>query len=288
MGLPFNSEEEKTNIERVLELWHNSCICKTNVIYKHYKFNNRLQENGESVDTFASFVRALADTCEFGNLKEDLIRDCLVCGIADNSVRKKLLQEPHLTLSKCIDICRAAETTKEQLKAISNQSSLPQGSGEVNQVRRGKSQPKISEGMITNCKFCGHSHERKKEKCPAYGKTCTNCGKKNHFNSKCHGKEARQEARPSKKYYPKRKVHAVGSYQETSSEEEILSVTLTANQATEIYDVNKVTEVPFKTKIFASMLIADKLVRMQVDTGASCNVLPRKYLPENSEIDKTD
>ena len=74
----------------------------------------------------------------------------------------------------------------------------------------------------------------------------------------------------------------------TSSEEEILSVTLTANQATEIYDVNKVTEVPFKTKIFTSMLIADKLVRMQVDTGASCNVLPRKYLPENSEIDKTD
>ena len=40
----------------------------------------------------------LADTCEFGSLKDGLIRDHLVCGIEDDSLRKKLLQEPKLTL----------------------------------------------------------------------------------------------------------------------------------------------------------------------------------------------
>ena len=35
----------------------------------------------------------------------------------------------------------------------------------------------------TDCKFCGKSHD--KGKCPAYGKACNNCGRKNHFESRC-------------------------------------------------------------------------------------------------------
>ena len=50
-----------------------------------------------------------------------MIRDCLVCGITENSVRRKLLQEPKLSLEKCLDICRSAEATSAHLKAISGQ-----------------------------------------------------------------------------------------------------------------------------------------------------------------------
>ena len=35
------------------------------------------------------------------------------------------------------------------------------------------------------CGFCGLFHERSKEKCPAWGKKCNNCGVKNHFKSCC-------------------------------------------------------------------------------------------------------
>ena len=65
-------------------------------------FNNRKQEPHESIDVYATALRALAatcDTCEFGTLKDEIIRDRLVCGIAENSVRRKLLQEPKLTLA---------------------------------------------------------------------------------------------------------------------------------------------------------------------------------------------
>ena len=51
-----------------------------------------------------------------------MIRDRLVCGITENSVRRKLLQEPKLSLEKCLDICRSAEATSTHLKAISGQS----------------------------------------------------------------------------------------------------------------------------------------------------------------------
>ena len=104
-GLPFQSDEEKADINKVLELWANHCIGKTNIIYERYKFNNRLQEQTETIDTYITTLRALAETCEFGTLKDDLIRDRIVCGVRDKGIRRKLLQECGLTLSKCVDIC---------------------------------------------------------------------------------------------------------------------------------------------------------------------------------------
>ena len=97
-GLPLQSDGDRQNIDKVLELRQNYCIGKTNVIYERYRFNNRSQESDESIDAYTTALCTLAETCEFGLLKEDLIPDHLVCGIRDNSLRKKLLQEPKLAL----------------------------------------------------------------------------------------------------------------------------------------------------------------------------------------------
>ena len=81
-------------------------------------FNNRDQEAGESVDTYPLNLRSLSDTCNFGALKDEIIRDRIVCGVRDSSLRKKLLQVPELTLERCIDMCRSAEAASTQLEAI--------------------------------------------------------------------------------------------------------------------------------------------------------------------------
>ena len=117
-GFPLASEEEKSNMTKVLEVWETHCTGKTNVIYKRYKFNNRSQEQTESMDAYVNALRALAETCNFGALKDQLIRDRIVCGVRDNAVRRKLLQESKLALEKCVDICRAAEATSAQLKEM--------------------------------------------------------------------------------------------------------------------------------------------------------------------------
>ena len=180
-GLPFQSDNDRQNIDKVLELWQDYCIGKTNVIYERYRFNNRSQESDESIDAYTTALHTLAETCEFGSLKEDLIRDRLVCGIRDNSLRKKLLQEPKLTLDKCLDSCRAAEATKLQMQAMTNQNNE---SSDVNALK--SSSEKSNVRMVDYCKFCGKSHERNREKCPAYGKVCKKCKKENHVASKCH------------------------------------------------------------------------------------------------------
>ena len=108
-GLPFKSDDDGQNINKVLELWQNYCLGKTNVVYERYRFNNRVQESNESINAYTTAPRTLAETCEFGSLKEGLIRERLVSGIRDNSLTKKLLQEPKLTLDKCLDSCQAAK-----------------------------------------------------------------------------------------------------------------------------------------------------------------------------------
>ena len=47
-------------------------------------------------------LRALAETCDFGALKDQLIRDRIVCGVRDNAVRRKLLQESKLPLNNVL------------------------------------------------------------------------------------------------------------------------------------------------------------------------------------------
>ena len=134
-GLPFQSEDEKKNLAKILELWESYCLGKTNIIYERYRFNNRNQEAGESIDTYASNLRSLSDTCNFGALKDEMIRDRIVCGVREGSLRKKLLQVPELTLQKCIDMCRSAEATSTQLEAMSAQTSHVTPPPEVNFVK---------------------------------------------------------------------------------------------------------------------------------------------------------
>ena len=91
---------------------------ETNETYERYCFNKRDQEAGESIETYVASLRSLAKTCNYGELANDLIRDRIVVGIRDNSVRKRLLRESKLTLKSCVDICRASECTAQQLKAM--------------------------------------------------------------------------------------------------------------------------------------------------------------------------
>ena len=65
-------------------------------------------------------LRQIADKCAFGAITpDDLLRDRIIFGIADNKVRERLLREPEFNLSKTLDICRASEMSQAQIKTVS-------------------------------------------------------------------------------------------------------------------------------------------------------------------------
>ena len=57
-------------------------------------------------------------SCNYGQLSDDFIRDRIVVGVRENAFGKKLLKRRYLTLRNCIDICRASESTNQQLKSM--------------------------------------------------------------------------------------------------------------------------------------------------------------------------
>ena len=161
-------------MKKILELWKNCCLGKINIIYERYRFINCVQEANQSFDTYASALDALAATCNFGQLKEELIRNRIVCGLSENALHRKFLQMSHLSLDTCVDVCRAAEAAKTQVKAMFSHAYDDTKSAEINAVckqNRVRSKPLTKPmDMLTDCMYCGQSHEGLKARCPVFGK----------------------------------------------------------------------------------------------------------------------
>ena len=96
------------------------CNPRKNITYERHKFNTRNQADGESIDQYVTELQTLAATCEFGDLKDSLICDRIVCGINSQAMKERLLREPDLSLSKATDMCRASEISKKQIKTLTN------------------------------------------------------------------------------------------------------------------------------------------------------------------------
>ena len=113
------TETKKDKIEPLVQKFEDYCLPKRNTTYERYVFNT-CKQNGRTLDEFLLDLRNKAKTCEFGELRDSLIRDRIVCGIDNNSVRERLLRDNNLSLEKAISAVRAAETSKNQVKNLNN------------------------------------------------------------------------------------------------------------------------------------------------------------------------
>ena len=54
-------------------------------------------------------LKKLSNDCEFGELKNALIKDIVAKGIIDTSLRERTLREPNLTLGKARELGQSTE-----------------------------------------------------------------------------------------------------------------------------------------------------------------------------------
>ena len=76
----FEAPGHERNLKQVMDAFDRHCIPKKNEAVERYKFFSRFQNSGESLETF---ITDLASTCNFGDLKDSLVRDRFICGIKD-------------------------------------------------------------------------------------------------------------------------------------------------------------------------------------------------------------
>ncbi|XP_026669243.1 uncharacterized protein LOC113464324 [Ceratina calcarata] len=88
---------DNTTIEMVKGKFTEYFSPKKNTIFERFKFNSRVQQADES-NTFVTALYTSASTCEFGALKEELIRDSIVIGTRDTKTSERLQLIADLTL----------------------------------------------------------------------------------------------------------------------------------------------------------------------------------------------
>ena len=116
-------EKSYKELVKAMEKHHNPTPSE---IVQRYKFNSRFEKESESIATSLSELRSIAQHRNFCDNLDDMLRNCLVCGVKNNSIQKRLLAEAKLTLKKATEIALAMETVEKNAETLQNTDS-PRG-----------------------------------------------------------------------------------------------------------------------------------------------------------------
>ncbi|CAL9703981.1 unnamed protein product [Knipowitschia caucasica] len=87
----FNlSEDEKKSYEAVLKKFDEYFIPRRNIIHERACFYQRGQQPGETAEQYIRVLYEVAEHCEFGDKRDEHIRDRLVVGIQDKELSRKV------------------------------------------------------------------------------------------------------------------------------------------------------------------------------------------------------
>ena len=184
-GFKFDTADKARTVNEIVQKFETFAIGEINETYERYIFNRRNQHEGESFESFLTAVRSLVKTCRYcDNCLNSLIRDRIVLGIKDSTTQQILLRERNLTLEKTIDICRAAENATLQGQMFRAET--------INKVeaQKTKESARFVKTKQIHCKYCGRQHAKQRQQCPAFGQSCRQCGKLNHFAKQCRNKKS--------------------------------------------------------------------------------------------------
>lgn len=164
---------------------------KQNVSYERHVFRQLKQNKTERIDMFMMRLREQADRCDFEDQLDENLRDQVISGCYSDLLRRKILERGSQNLDKIIEMARIREAVAKQQKSFT--SKVVPGTKEEN-VCKIESERKFStrqsvrsnSDFIGMCGRCGlRGHKAQDGNCPAKGKTCNRCGRKDHFARRC-------------------------------------------------------------------------------------------------------
>ncbi|XP_046601433.1 uncharacterized protein K02A2.6-like [Neodiprion lecontei] len=261
-------DEEKDKLQPLIKKFEEHFLPKENLAYERYQFFSYRQRDGETLEQFITELKKKAKKCKLGSLNDELIKTMITCGVADGSIREKLLQNDEQTLQEAIDRCLIIEKSKERSQemehALTTTASVDAIKGRSQ--RTDTAQHTYTAKSITSCTKCGYTHAI--NRCPAYNKICNNCRKKNHFAEMCF-----------KKQYGNERDQKINEINEDSDHSEYLFIA-------------QVETSNVKERWYAELVINNHSIEFKIDTGADVNILPmpifKKINIAKKEIQRTN
>ena len=168
-----------------------------NVTAERHRFRQLRQHDGESVTAFVGRLREKVDTCEFESTAVDTVPNCqvrdqFIAGLKSTAIRVELLKEDKLTLAVAVTKAVALEASVSDCK-LYEENCHPRPTVDpvaavvpVQRISTGPSPPsRVNQGGRGKCKYCGRTHPKGKQHCPAADVKCRKCGKTGHFAAVC-------------------------------------------------------------------------------------------------------
>ena len=199
--------EDRADYKRVLEKFDSFFQVRKNIIYERARFNRRNQNIGETAEQYIMALYELAEHCEYGGMKEEMIRDRLVVGIRDTTLSEKLQLDSALTLESAKKAIRQREAVHEQQQSLKGDDKTSGADSNLDAIGHKKNigarnphrgqrrdsthgntgkQPRTPTTRTRDkCGRCGRE-KHPRDKCPAREAQCHNCQRKGHYSVMCY------------------------------------------------------------------------------------------------------
>ena len=197
------SADDQIKFDSVMSKFDEFFQVRRNTIFERAKFNRRSQMAGESAEQYITALYNLVETCEYGTMTEEMMRDRLVVGMRDIALSERLQMDPKLTLEVTKKALRQKEAVKEQsqqlqqelkpkeLDAVSTDgahSRAATASTDVRMRHHPKRPSPVNKTEKPQCTRCGRARHPIGTRCPARSAICHKCNRKGHYEAQCFSK----------------------------------------------------------------------------------------------------
>ena len=152
---------------------------ESNQTLSRFKFRNMKQGASQNCDSYMSGLRLALPECKYRNDADELLKDQFIFGIYNKEIQDHLLGEIKETDNSVRALYEArkieSKLAQRKMLGIANPNLVS-----VDELRKKSTNFRCKE---IDCWHCGHNH--KKGDCPAFGRECHKCGRKNHFSKMC-------------------------------------------------------------------------------------------------------
>ena len=258
-NLKPEAELNTTTFDNLVELVKDYYEPKPSQIVQRYKFNTRMRAPQESIVTYVTALREIAQDYGFGDSISDMIRDRLVCGVQHDGIQKKLLAEKDLTYDKALELAKSIEAAEKNSRQIKNGSGavFTEPPPKLHYAASGKTPKSTFKDTPVVCYRCGGSHLA--PTCKFKEAICRYCKKKGHIVRVCRAAAKNKDSKNPKKApdTDSKKTHFV---QEDNIEEDL---------PYQLYAIKDGSNNPITMEVSLN----DVPVTMELDTGASVSVI---------------
>ncbi|MCP4116722.1 MAG: hypothetical protein GY737_15180, partial [Desulfobacteraceae bacterium] len=100
--------------KELVELMRGQYTLKRLLLKERQAFYARNQASGESLTSFDTELKSLADKCAFGDYLDDMLRDRFVLGIQSEDTWRRLMVEEKIDYKKAVDMAKAIEQINQR------------------------------------------------------------------------------------------------------------------------------------------------------------------------------